>query len=386
MTHLSSTGTALIWHSPGEFDSLVMNLVDKGFQVFSSSQKEKVLEAVLRISPEVLLIYLRASGDRGYDLCKTLRSLEATQSLPIVFIGNRSEKLELIRVLRCGGNDYIQQPMDEEESWLRLNRHLHTAHLVRQLQTERATLSQKMSDYDQMLQQQKGIQAALTKENRDLQRLASIDGLTQIGNRRSFNQTISQMWPQAYQRKTPLSLLLCDIDYFKRYNDTYGHLAGDACLQAIAQAMQKGTHRQGDFVARYGGEEFALLLPATDSEGAMQVAGAMQAAVSQLHIPHQTSLVKPYVSLSIGICTLIPDDLQTPYEVLIHGADEALYTAKLQGRDRAVVNAHGGPVPIKLKAAQRSNSINSSPEQLLPEALPKQTVNRRYSAQQWANH
>ncbi len=184
--------------------------------------------------------------------------------------------------------------------------------------------------------------------------MAFTDGLTQVANRRSFNQKLPQLWQEAKEHNQPISLLLCDIDYFKRYNDTYGHLGGDVCLQAVAAALVKGTHRYGDQVARYGGEEFAILLPATDSQGAQQVALAVQSALTQAQLPHASSLVKPYVSLSIGICTLEPanypasyvSSLQQDYEVLIYGADEALYTAKLRGRDRAVVNSPNGLVTI----------------------------------------
>lgn len=385
MTYSPSASTALIWHSPGYLDHLVTTLADKGYQIFTSSHQDEILETVLRTSPDVLLIYLRISGEQGYELCKTLRSLEATHTLPIVFVGSRNEKLELIKVLRCGGNDYIQQPMDEEESWLRLNRHLQAVHLVHQLQTERATLSQKMSAYNQMLQQQQKIQANLAEENRNLQRLAFVDGLTQVANRRGFNQTISKLWQQACEAQTPLSLLLCDIDYFKRYNDTYGHLGGDDCLQEIAQAILEGAHRKGDYVARYGGEEFAVLLPTTDSKGAMQVASAIQVAVGQRQIAHAKSLVSNYVTLSIGICTLVPDSLQTPFEILIHGADEALYTAKLQGRDRAVANIYEGITAKGLskysQTAQSPQPINASPEQLRLEPPQRQPINHRYSTQ-----
>ena len=188
-----------------------------------------------------------------------------------MLLGSRSEESELVKSLRCGGSDYVQLPMNKEESWLRLNRHLYTGQVVRRLQIEKETLNKRMSAYDQIIRRQEAIQATLAEENRNLQRLAFVDGLTQVANRRGFNQTIAQLWQRAYQLEQPVSLLLCDIDYFKRYNDTYGHPTGDTCLYSVAQAIVKGAHRQGDYVARYGGEEFAVLLPATDLAGAQQV-------------------------------------------------------------------------------------------------------------------
>ena len=190
-----------------------------------------------------------------------------------------------------------------------------------------------------MLEQQEQLKVSLAKENQALQRLAFVDGLTQVANRRSFNQSIAELWKEAMQKRQPLSLLLCDIDYFKRYNDTYGHVEGDRCLQAVAAALLRGAHRFQDHVARYGGEEFAILLPATDLEGAQKVAFTIQSEMLQMQMAHDSSLVAPWVTLSVGICTMVPDrENQQPCESLIHGSDEAMYTAKLRGRNRSVVN------------------------------------------------
>jgi two-component system, chemotaxis family, response regulator WspR len=273
-------------------------------------------------------------------------------AIPIVFVGIRDFLSEMASALRCGGSAYLQLPLSTEECWLMLEHHLKTAQLVRSLEAERENLHQKIGSYNHILQQQEAAQLSLAKENQVLQRLAFTDGLTQIANRRSFNQSILQLWREAKEKQQPISLLLCDVDYFKRYNDTYGHLAGDACLQAVADALVKGAQRHRDQVARYGGEEFAILLPATDAVGAQQVAIAIRSELAQMQMPHASSLVKPYVSLSVGICTLSPrlgptlgiDSLS--HEVLIHGADEAMYTAKLRGRDRIVINAPEGLVSI----------------------------------------
>ena len=347
MTYLSaSASTILIWSASNEVEPLVKILANKGCRVIFASSKDAVIERVIRYSPDILLISLQTSGTLGYELCRSLRSLEATSLLPIVFVGARHEQPELIRVLRCGGSDYLQMPVEEEESWLRLSRYLSTVQVMRRLQTEKETLNKKVSAYNQMIQQQEAIRESLAEENRNLQRLAFVDGLTQIANRRSFNQTIAQLWQNAYRLAEPLSLLLCDIDYFKRYNDTYGHPAGDRCLYEVAQAIVRGAHRQGDYVARYGGEEFAILLPSTPLAGAQQVTNAVQKEVEKAKIAHKTSLVKSQVSLSIGICTLVPDSLKTPHEVLVHGADEALYTAKLRGRNMAVANTRSGLVSV----------------------------------------
>ncbi|MBK1989034.1 diguanylate cyclase [Sphaerospermopsis aphanizomenoides BCCUSP55] len=166
-----------------------------------------------------------------------------------------------------------------------------------------------------------------------VQRQATVDGLTQIPNRRRFDEYLSQMWEKMAQIQAPLSIILCDIDFFKVYNDTYGHPAGDDCLRQVAAAINKAGNRPDDLVARYGGEEFVIVLPNTSASGAMQVAERIRAEVKALQIKHEQSLVSEYVTLSIGVANIVPSTNSCPGAV-IGMADEALYQAKAEGRDR----------------------------------------------------
>ena len=179
------------------------------------------------------------------------------------------------------------------------------------------------------------VEVALQKANQALQRLATLDGLTQVPNRRCYDERLDQEWQRLQREQQPLSLILCDIDYFKFYNDTYGHQAGDACLQQVAQTLLGLLKRPGDLLARYGGEEFAVILPNTASEGAYQVAETMRQAVAALHIGHAQSAVSDHITLSLGVATTCPSNQFTP-ETLVGLADIALYEAKHQGRDRSV--------------------------------------------------
>ncbi len=194
--------------------------------------------------------------------------------------------------------------------------------LLRQLATQLAIAIQQSELYQQ-----------LHIANQQLENLAMVDQLTQIPNRRCFNIRFNDAWAYLLREQGFLSILLCDIDYFKQYNDTYGHPGGDTCLTLIAQILQQNVKRSTDVVARYGGEEFAIILPNTDCDGAIQVAEEIQAAIQQLHFPHLGSGVKPYVTISIGIATVIPMMDIAPL-TLIEAADQALYQAKAQGRDR----------------------------------------------------
>lgn len=173
----------------------------------------------------------------------------------------------------------------------------------------------------------------LKKANQELQRLASLDGLTKLANRRCFDEYINTEWFKSQPQNYPLSLILCDVDYFKLYNDNYGHQAGDECLKQVANTMGAIVSRSGDLVARYGGEEFAIVLPNTDQKGAITVAEKIREEIKNLHIEHRASAVCDRVTVSLGISTLIPSVESTP-EMLIQGADQALYQAKKQGRDR----------------------------------------------------
>ena len=171
----------------------------------------------------------------------------------------------------------------------------------------------------------------LTQLNQELQRLAHSDGLTQTANRRYFDSYLDQEWYRLGREQRPLSLILCDADYFKPYNDTYGHQAGDECLKQLASVLQQAAQRPADLVARYGGEEFAIILPYTDTRGAIAVAKQIRRLLANLAIPHRIS-TQQQVTISMGLATGIPHPNRFP-SALIAAADQALYRAKTSGRD-----------------------------------------------------
>lgn len=165
--------------------------------------------------------------------------------------------------------------------------------------------------------------------------ISSKDGLTGINNRRRFDEYLVNEWNRAARSDIPLSLILCDIDSYKAYNDTYGHLAGDDCLKKIAHVLEHYARRASDLAARYGGEEFVILLPDTLPEQALVIAEQVRAAVEDLRVAHNSSEINDYVTVSLGVATVIPSRDVQP-ESLIHLADEALYRAKSGGRNRVV--------------------------------------------------
>ncbi len=192
--------------------------------------------------------------------------------------------------------------------------------------------------FDRMLGRIEGQTQELRAANEELERRAASDGLTGIANRRTFDRRLAVEWRRMQREQGPLSVVLGDIDFFKRYNDTLGHLGGDDCLRAVAAALAETARRPGDLAARYGGEEFVLLLPQTPSEGALAVAERVRAAVEALGIPHPGSAAGPSVTLSLGVATVVPSAAVEATD-LVGAADSALYDAKERGRNRCAVAA-----------------------------------------------
>jgi two-component system, sensor histidine kinase ChiS len=199
--------------------------------------------------------------------------------------------------------------------------------------TERTQeIAEKNVQLEREIQERQKAEHTLQNTNEKLYKLATLDELTQIANRRQFNDYLTREWYRLQRENKPLAIVLCDVDYFKLYNDTYGHPAGDRCLQQIAGALARTIKRPADLVARYGGEEFAIVLPDTDRTGAIQLARKFQAAIQALKLPHRRSQVGEYITLSIGISMLVPSSAFS-CENLLDAADRALYEAKRQGRN-----------------------------------------------------
>lgn len=188
-------------------------------------------------------------------------------------------------------------------------------------------------EFDGMMAEIEQKATTLAEVNAELQRLSDEDIVTHLANRRKFESCLSDEWKRMLREQLPLSLIFCDIDFFKPYNDTYGHVQGDQCLGKVAQAVRNCIHRPGDLVARFGGEEFVTILAGTDGPGAVIVAEAMRREVRSLKIPHRTSAVDNYVTLSAGVATIVPAEGLFPEE-LLKLADQALYQAKQLGRNR----------------------------------------------------
>ena len=209
----------------------------------------------------------------------------------------------------------------------------HACATPRQWQPDELDLLQQVAEQLAIALHQAELHQQLQAANQELERISNTDALTQIANRRYFDRSLAQEWQRAQREQIPLALILCDIDFFKQYNDTYGHPAGDVCITAVAQVLQGCLHRSGDCLARYGGEEFAVILPHTDQMGAETMARKMQRAIAALNLPHAAHPTAQRITLSFGLAMALPQTGLSPQDLLSR-ADQALYQAKQTGRNR----------------------------------------------------
>jgi diguanylate cyclase (GGDEF)-like protein len=265
--------------------------------LFATCGKDALHVASTQI-PDLILLDVMMPEMDGYQVCRKLKSEEKTKDIPIIFVTANNQEEDESSGLKEGVVDYITKPVRPSIVKARVRIHLEL------------------------------------KCYRDhLKTLSTIDGLTGVANRRKFDESIEIEWRRARRNQSPLSLIMMDIDFFKAYNDHYGHLAGDECLRKLACELNEICRRPADLLARYGGEEFVMLLPEVDSKGAAMVANRVQEKIKSIAIPHAHSGVAGYVTLSMGVASMIPGDNQTLFD-LINSADNLLYAAKRSGRNQ----------------------------------------------------
>ncbi len=280
---------------------------DMGHTVIQAGSGQEAIELFLKHPVELVLMDVEMPGIGGFEATRKIRKISDRDWVPIIFLSGHSADEDIVAGIDAGGDAYLAKPVNG------------------------AVLQAMVRAMNRIGSSQK----ALTKANRELSRLARIDGLTGLPNRRTFDETFDREWAMSRRRKDSLSLLMVDVDQFKLYNDTFGHGQGDVCLREIANAMAKSVRRPADLPARYGGEEFVLLLPETDEAGALDVGERVLKKVEGLQIPHADQAIYPVVTVSVGIATRKPEG-DISKRLLFKRADEALYDAKEQGRNRLV--------------------------------------------------
>jgi len=254
----------------------------------------------------------------GIEACRNVKKREWMADVPVIMVTATTEKDNLQLAFSAGAMDFIKKPLDRVELLARVHSALRLKHET----------ARRKARETELLEVTRQLQAA----NERLQNLSFLDGLTGIANRRHFDQELLKESRRAKREKTPLSLIMLDIDYFKAFNDTYGHLKGDDCLKTVASILKRALKRPGDFPARYGGEEFAVVLPETDDVGAAIIAEELRASIERAGISHINSLCADYVTVSLGVVTRFPEQGETPNDLIL-ASDRALYRSKHEGRN-----------------------------------------------------
>ena len=270
------------------------------FDVRIATSGPEALRLVRETPPDLILLDILMPDMDGYEVCRRLKAQASTRNIPIIFLTAKGEVSDETMGLAIGAVDYIVKPISIPIVLARVRTHVE-----------------------------------LKRRGDLLETLSMRDGLTGIPNRRRFDDNLGRSWRHAMRSGTPLSLIMADIDCFKAYNDTYGHMAGDECLRAVARTLTGAVKRPGDLAARFGGEEFVLVLEETTLGGALHIAESIRTAVEALGMEHKGSTAAGVVTVTLGAATAVPHPGQSP-ETLLCLADRKLYEAKQAGRNRVL--------------------------------------------------
>lgn len=291
--------------------------------IIKAKSGNEALEFMREYDFALVLLNVKMPGMDGFETAVLMRKSERTKVTPIIFItASSTDQGFVFKGYEVGAVDYLLKPIEPVllRSKVRVFIDLYQQKKLLKIQAE--LLESKVNEL-----------LELKEVNLHLENLSSLDGLTGIPNRRNFDQFMEMSWKNAMREQQPLSLVMADIDYFKAYNDNYGHIQGDDCLILVAKTLASSIKRPSDFVARYGGEEFIVVLPNTDAEGALSVAETMRKNIEKLAIKHDQSRVADCVTICLGVAEIIPQPSDSIAD-FFSSVDDALYMAKHKGRNK----------------------------------------------------
>jgi diguanylate cyclase (GGDEF)-like protein len=292
--------------------TLRYTLEEYSYQVVEADNGQECIQQYKQLHPDIVLLDCTMPIMDGYTCCKKLRMLENSEHTPVVMITGHDGDTSIQKAFASGATDYILKPVQWSIFAQRITALVKQSKLMRQL----------------------------CDQNAEYQQAMMVDDLTKVLNRRAFNQYLEREWLRGLREQTTFSMILADVDFFKIYNDMFGHVAADRQLQQVAQIMRHAVYRATDLVCRYGGEEFGVLLPNTSVSGALHIAARIQTALRDYFLDQNARTSTTPVTLSFGVCGMVPSQDLMPVQ-LVEAADKALYHAKEQGRNRIAVRSLG---------------------------------------------
>ena len=298
MNLINTEFTLLIVDDEKQNRLLLTELFGSTYKIIQAKNGVQALEKARQHRPDLILLDVLMPEMDGMGVLRELKRDDATRLIPVIFITALDSATDEENGLNLGAVDYISKPFHPPTVRVRVHNQLQLVH-----------------------------------QRRLLEQLASLDGLTGIPNRRQFDATLLKEWHRCQRNQQPLSLIVADVDFFKKYNDALGHAAGDRVLQEVVATLRQAARHPGDLVARYGGEEFVLLLPETDATSAQALAEGLQQLLHSKAFAHPNSSLGPWLTMSMGGNTIVPSTTALDPEFFAL-ADAALYRAKHQGRNQ----------------------------------------------------
>jgi len=300
-----------------------------GAELLTAASGQEALAMTLEHEFALVLLDVQMPEMDGFEAATLMRGMKQTRHLPIIFVTAISKEDEhVFKGYDAGAIDYLFKPVNPVILRSKVDIFLKIHHQQR-------LLEKKTMELDQKVEELLVLKAQLEEANQQLNELSRTDTLTGLANRRQFKEVLASEWRRAMRNGQPLTLIMADIDAFKSYNDTYGHLAGDECLRKIAATLRSPLMRPSDLAARFGGEEFVILLPGTDREGGLHIAESIRRDVEKLAVTHAGGCIG-VVTMSFGVASLIPHSDLVDLD-LVCAADKALYMAKEAGRNRCLI-------------------------------------------------
>jgi diguanylate cyclase (GGDEF)-like protein len=317
INYFTEQSIVIVDDMPDNLRLLAEIIQKRGYKVRPAPNGTRALATIRKEPPSIILLDIMMPDMDGYEVCQQLKADEKTKDIPVIFLSALNEVFDKVKAFKVGGVDYISKPFQVEEVLVRINTHLTISAQQKTLSLQNEKLKKK--------------NAIIIEQKEKLELLAAKDFLTDLSNRRDFLEKALQEGERTRRTARPYSIILLDIDYFKKVNDTYGHECGDQVLIKVARSLEKALRAQ-DIVARWGGEEFICLLPETEVDGAQHVAEKIRSTIESQS--NDCSEIPVSITTTLGIS--VYDD-KSSIEECINRADNALYQGKEQGRNQVVV-------------------------------------------------